>query len=282
MCWTELIRYSACGHRIRRTYPCPYQQDAYQSEPDYLTPCEMYVVSPADEDENGVCEKCVAQGRKVVNISSAPPSATPSVTPSAPGVQHMVATASATVLSEARTSGTTAGITTTSVPNVMDKARATVLSWASIFLGAGGKEDVHWKDVYELEAAFPDVEKKGSDDGSDTESDNSEAGMSTPPTPLFPVKVRQTAYEKRVLPKPQSPPGLRPTAYGKHIRDKLGYITPVLEAPSPQDDYGRKICVELDGWYVVAACLGISVEELHEMVRVLEKRRTGTDEMYGE
>jgi hypothetical protein len=41
--------------------------------------------------------------------------------------------------------------------------------------------------------------------------------------------------------------------------------------------------VELDGWYVVAACLQISVEELHEMMmRLLEKRAAGSDEEYDE
>jgi hypothetical protein len=136
MCWTELIRYAACGHHIRRTYLCPYQQGAYQSEPDYLTPCEMHLVLPADEDENGLCEKCETQGHEIGAISSAVSSAVSSAissaissaTPSAPGVQDMIALAQATVSSETRESATTGGKMMTSVQNVMDKVRATVLS----------------------------------------------------------------------------------------------------------------------------------------------------------
>jgi hypothetical protein len=30
----EQTRYSACGHYLRLTYLCPFQQDSYRSEPD--------------------------------------------------------------------------------------------------------------------------------------------------------------------------------------------------------------------------------------------------------
>jgi hypothetical protein len=289
MCWTELVRYSACGHHIRRMYPCPYQQDVYQAEPDYLSKCDMQVVPPSDEDDNGLCEKCVAKCPEVVTVPSAitsttlsmTPSATPSVIPSV--IPSAIPSASA-------------------VQDMITMAREKVWSWARSFLAADGQERVHWQDVFELEAAFSGVWEdgdEGSDGGSDTDttchrpSDNSEAGTSTPPTPQSSLQDRPIDYETRTLPMPQSPTSDHPTDYEQHLLDKLGYIAPVFEPSSPQDgskissgdyvvssDYGREICVVLDGWYVVATCLGISVEELHEMMmRVLENRETGDEGM---
>jgi hypothetical protein len=296
MCWTELVRYSACGHHIRRTYPCPYQQDVYQAEPDYLSKCDMQVVPPTDEDENGLCEKCAAKGPEVVNIPSAVPSdipfavtsATPSTIPSA--IPSTIPSAIPSAIPAA-----------SSLQDMITMARETVLSWARSFLAADGQERVHWKDVFELEVAFPGVVKdnEGSDGGSYTDatsyktSDKSEAGASTPPTPQSPSQDRPIDYQERTLPTPQSPPSDHSTDYEQHLLDKFGYIAPVLEPSSPQDgskassgecitssDYGREICVVLDGWYVVATCLGISVEELHEMmIRVLENRGTGDEAM---
>jgi hypothetical protein len=292
MCWTELVRYSACGHHIRRTYPCPYQQDVYQAEPDYLSKCDMQVVPPTDEDENGLCEKCAAKGPEVVTIPPAVPSDIPSAIPSATPSMIASATPSTTPSAIPSASG---------VQDMITMAIETVLSWARNFLAADGQERVHWKDVFELEAAFPGVERdnEGSNVGSDTDatfyktSDNSEAGASTPPTPQSPLQGRLVDYQARTLPTPQFPPSDHSTDYEQHLLDKLGYIAPVFEPSSPQDgskassreciassEYGREICVELDGWYVVATCLDISVEELHEMMmRVLENRETGDEGM---
>jgi hypothetical protein len=106
---------------------------------------------------------------------------------------------------------------------------------------------VHWKDVFELEAAFPDVEKERSDNGSDTESDDSESRTNTPPSLQSPARDHPVSYKKRMLPTPQSPAEGHPTDYEQRVLDKLGYITPVFDPSSPEGNYGREISVELDG-----------------------------------
>jgi hypothetical protein len=256
----------------------------------------MQVVPPTDEDENGLCEKCVAKGREIVTNPSAVPSDIPSAIQSA--TPSTIASATPSIIPLTTPSAIPSA---SSVQDMITMARETVLSWARSFLAVDGQERVHRKDVFELEAAFLGVEKdnEGSDGGSDTDatsyktSDNSEAGASTPPTPQSPLQDRMVDYQARTLPTPQSPPSDHSTEYEQHLLDKLAYITPVFEPSSPQDgskassgkcvassDHGREICVEVDGWYVVATCLGISVEELHEMmIRVLENRGTGDEEM---
>jgi hypothetical protein len=217
----------------------------------------MQEVPPAKNDETGLCDKCEARNRN---------------TPIASAVQDVMAT-----------------------------TRATVFCWAKGFLSAGGGETMHWRDVFELEAAFPNGGKggdEGCDDGlgSDTMSYNT-AEMDMPPVPQSPPEDRPVFYENRKSPKPLPVPKQRSANHEKHTLDKLRYLEEVVVEPKPMQDGGdtfsgeskatsnsrREICVELDGWYVVAACLGISVEELHEMMtRILEKHTTGSEEVFDE
>jgi hypothetical protein len=57
MCWSEQTHYSACGHYIRDTYVCPFQQERYRTEPDWLSECRMHDIQPA-KDEMGRCGRC--------------------------------------------------------------------------------------------------------------------------------------------------------------------------------------------------------------------------------
>jgi hypothetical protein len=100
--------------------------------------------------------------------------------------------------------------------------------------------------------------------------------MDMPPVPHSPPEDRPVYYEKRKSPKSMHAPEQRSANYEKHTLDKLRYLEEVVVEPSSLQDggdtfsgeskvmfnSGREICVELDGWYVVAACLGISAEEL--------------------
>jgi hypothetical protein len=171
--------------------------------------------------------------------------------------------------------------------------------------------------VFELDAAFSKVGDEGGDDGEGpgTFCETAETDM-PPPTPQSLFEDRPTNEEKRTPSPPQSPhetyeetrspstplfpsehrpthekkrtlltaPNRRSIKEDKYILKKLGYleatVEPQYERKSSFEEpiSGREICVELDGWYVIAACLQISVEELHEMmVRMLEKRAAGGD-----
>jgi hypothetical protein len=64
MCWSEQTCYSACGHYVRQTYYCPFQQDSYRTESDWLSECTMHDVQPARQ-ETGKCGRCELHSRSL-------------------------------------------------------------------------------------------------------------------------------------------------------------------------------------------------------------------------
>jgi hypothetical protein len=241
----------------------------------------MQEVPPADEDETGLCEKYVARGGNATVAGSAAVNTT--VSPDL-GSQDMLEC-------EDRSYKL---ITIPEVQDMVAIARATVLSWVRDFLGGGGERGGGWEKVFELDAALPEVGKGDDEDGGDGADAMSykTLEMDMPPMPQSPFESHPTYEEKRVLRTPPPAPKHHSTRYNKHILDKLRYLEDLVEPASPQYEgktwsreptTGREICVALDDWYVVAACLQISVEELHEMMtRLLEKRAAGGEEEYDE